>query len=207
MSTVTVIGDVHGKYNEYLKIVRNKPYTIQIGDMGFDYEHMDSVDSGNHIIIGGNHDNYDEIKKLPHYIGDYGRMGFFTGTKNLFEFFWTRGGLSIDKHLRIEGKSWWRDEEISLEDLNRAVENYSMVGITKPHTMITHVPPQSIVPIITGSTRIYPSRTGQALDAMWYIHKPKLWIFGHIHTSFHMTIDGTEFIGLNELETLDLNGE
>lgn len=204
MSTVTIIGDVHGKYDKYLEIVRNKPSTIQIGDMGFNYDHMRSVDPLYHMIIGGNHDNYDELKKWGHYIGDFGRMGFFAPPKDLFEFFFVRGGLSIDKHIRIEGKSWWRDEEISLEYLNKAVENYSMVGMKKPNLMITHVPPQSIVPLITGSTRIYPSRTGQALDAMLYVHRPKVWIFGHMHTSFRLTIDGTKFISLDELETLDI---
>lgn len=32
---VTLIGDVHGKFDQYYNIVKNKEYSIQLGDFGF----------------------------------------------------------------------------------------------------------------------------------------------------------------------------
>jgi len=42
MRSITAIGDVHGKYERYHKIVRsteNYPYTIQLGDFGLNMIH------------------------------------------------------------------------------------------------------------------------------------------------------------------------
>ena len=64
MKNVTLIGDLHGKYKRYHEIIREKdrhPYTIQLGDFGFDYRTLDNVDPKNHVFIGGNHENYDKI--------------------------------------------------------------------------------------------------------------------------------------------------
>ena len=41
MNKITVIGDVHGKYDRYHKIIRQSeyyPYTVQLGDFGFKYD-------------------------------------------------------------------------------------------------------------------------------------------------------------------------
>jgi len=35
MSKLTIIGDVHGKVEDYLVTIKQKEYTVQIGDMGF----------------------------------------------------------------------------------------------------------------------------------------------------------------------------
>ena len=48
------------------------------------------------------------------------------------------------------------------------------------------------------------SRTRQALDAMFDIHKPDLWLFGHWHDSQDRNVMGTRFICLNELEYKDI---
>lgn len=72
---ISIIGDVHGKYDSYYKIVRQKdrhPYTVQLGDFGFKYDTVKNLDGNCHKIIGGNHDNYSKIIEVPHYLGDYG---------------------------------------------------------------------------------------------------------------------------------------
>jgi hypothetical protein len=38
------------------------------------------------------------------------------------------------------------------------------------------------------------------LQELFNIHQPKKWFFGHYHQSWSMTINGTDFRCLNELE-------
>ena len=106
----TAIGDAHGKYDRYLQIAGERDYTVQIGDLGFRYGCLDSLDPEHHKLVGGNHENYDTISNYPHYLGD---CGFHTldGT----EFFYLRGAYSIDRDSRTIGVDWWAQEEIPIE--------------------------------------------------------------------------------------------
>jgi hypothetical protein len=42
------------------------------------------------------------------------------------------------------------------------------------------------------------------LEELFNIHKPELWVFGHYHVSRTVEEQGTRFVCLNELETLDV---
>lgn len=193
----TIIGDIHGYHDKYLKIVQKSEYTIQVGDFGFDWSVLNDIDPNNHKIIGGNHDNYDIVENFPHYLGDYG-----TANVDGLDFFYIRGERSVDAHLRIEGRSWWRNEELDMTQGYAAVEAYINA---KPEIVISHGCPASVIPLVcTNHTKQYsPSRTSQMLDAMFNNHRPKLWIFGHHHNSKTIETDGTKFICLDELETLN----
>jgi hypothetical protein len=48
-----------------------------------------------------------------------------------------------------------------------------------------------------------PNRTGLALQNMWNRHHPKLWIFGHWHETISCDIQGTTFVCLDELDSVD----
>src|SRR5579863_5210382 len=104
MGNFYAIGDVHGKYSQYLDLIKPLNATVQVGDMGFSYEHMDSLDPKTHKFFGGNHDNYDVIDKCPNCLGDYG-MDHLNGVP----FFFCRGAFSIDQEYRRNTKpvSWW----------------------------------------------------------------------------------------------------
>lgn len=194
---LTIIGDVHGKHDDYLKIVDNSKYTLQVGDFGLDWSVLELVNNKENKIIGGNHDNYDTINQYLHYLGDFGTTNF-GGT----EFFFVRGERSVDAHLRIEGKSWWRNEEL---DINTAYQAVSAYETNKPDIVISHGCPESVLPLfVTNSTKYKASRTAQLLNAMLDIHRPKLWIFGHHHNSKSIVVNGCNFICLNELETINI---
>ena len=93
---ITLIGDVHGKYEKYHRILSRQeknPYTLQIGDFGFRYETLKNVDHTKHLILPGNHDNYDTCYNYRHFLSDYGYMVNFNG----IDFFYYRGANSIDK--------------------------------------------------------------------------------------------------------------
>lgn len=193
---ITLIGDVHGKYEKYHRILSRKeenPYTLQIGDFGFKYETLKNVDSTKHLIIPGNHDNYDVCYNYSHFLGDYGYTSL-----NRVQFFYYRGAYSIDKQYRTIGIDWWENEQVSIDQFMKARELYREV---KPDLVITHDAPESIVPyLLSPGSRLYQNMTGWALNELFNIHQPKRWRFGHFHKSWRMTISGTDFRCLNELE-------
>lgn len=192
-----IIGDVHGNHADYLELISNRRHTIQVGDFGFNYDALKEVDSNCHKIIGGNHDNYDIINNYPHFLGDYGN----TELDNI-KFFFVRGELSVDAHLRLEGVSWWRNEELSMSQAYQAIEQYSE---SKPEFVISHGCPASIVEyFITNPAKIIPSRTSQILQSMFEIHQPKFWVFGHHHNSKSIKVGSCYFYCLNELDFIDI---
>ena len=201
MKKITILGDVHGKYKRMHEIIREKDrheYIVQIGDLGFDFSTLDNVDPKKFVIVGGNHDNYSKIINISHYLGDYGYMVNFNG----IDFFYYRGAYSIDKQYRTIGIDWWSEEQVSVEQFMKARELYRSI---KPDIMLTHDCPETISPyLLDPNAQIYQNQTGYFLQELFNIHQPKSWYFGHYHKSWQMTVNGTNFRCLNELETCSL---
>jgi len=199
--SVTIIGDVHGKYKRYHEIIREKnrhPYSIQLGDFGFDYETLKNVDPAKHVIVAGNHDNYNKIIHTPHYLGDYGYTSNFNG----LDFFHYRGAYSIDRQYRTIGIDFWNEEQVTTENFLKARELYTSI---KPEIMITHDCPESVSPLLLDPyANLFQNMTGYFLQELFNAHQPKIWLFGHYHKSWKMTINGTDFQCLNELEVKKL---
>ena len=193
---ITVIGDVHGKYKRYHEIIRETerhPYTVQLGDFGFDYKTLLNVDHNKHKIVGGNHDHYNRIIDIPHYLGDFGYSCL-----NGVNFFYYRGAYSIDRKYRTVGIDWWSEEQVNVEGFMKARELYRE---TRPDIVITHDCPESVSPyLLDPGSQIFQSQTGYFLQEFFNIHQPKIWLFGHYHRSWKMNINGTDFQCLNELE-------
>ena len=198
---ITLIGDVHGKYDRYHKIIRQKDrhtYTVQLGDFGFTYQTLDNVDSTRHQILGGNHDNYNRIVNYPHYLGDYGYVNNFNG----IDFFFYRGAYSIDRQYRTIGIDWWEQEQLKIEDFMKARKLYRSI---KPEVMISHDCPQDIaLQMLKPDQRVYENNTSWSLQELYNVHQPKVWFFGHWHRSVKIQHGNTQFICLNELETYAL---
>jgi len=201
---IRIVGDIHNKYECYFNIIKDCEYSIQIGDMGFDYRSLYEVHSLKHVFFGGNHDNYDKYDEADHSMGDYGHIF----DKSIF---FVRGAWSIDGKSRQQRmkndftcpKIWWEQEELSLEVLDKAVEEYAKV---KPRIMLTHEAPFSILPFMNlrlsfaqsfgYDTNHIPTKTNLALERMLQIHKPEIWCHGHFHTDFNRVIDGIHFMCL-----------
>jgi len=113
-------------------------------------------------------------------------------------FFFIRGAHSIDSSYRVEGVSWWREEQLNQIDLANAIDEFER---TKPAIVVSHEAPAYLKRILCGEAN---DRTSQALDLMFVIHQPRLWIHGHHHKSQRMTILGTHFVSLAELEVFRL---
>ena len=198
--SITLIGDVHGKYEHYHKIVRQTerhPYTLQIGDFGFKYDTLKNVDSTRHLILPGNHDHYDTCYNHPHFLGDYGYTSL-----NRIDFFYYRGAYSIDRQYRTIGIDWWENEQVNIDQFMKARELYRNI---KPEVMITHDCPQDIaLQMLEPGQRVYENITSWALQELYNIHQPKLWFYGHWHRSVKIQHGNTQFVCLNELETYTL---
>jgi len=201
-----LIGDVHGKMEEYINIASQAEHTIQLGDLGFDYSSLRGLDSEKHKVLGGNHDNYTKegekfVYQTPHFLPNYGIHTIPSTKSNIF---FVRGGYSIDYMYRIPGISWWEDEELSYLDGQLALDAYLKA---KPLRMISHECPKSVTQAINrkyGRADFSPSRTSILLERMFEEHQPTWWVFGHHHVWFNEVIDGTRFICLPELAYIDV---
>ena len=194
------IGDVHGKYERYHRIIREQdryPYTLQIGDFGFKYETLKHVDSTKHLILPGNHDNYYMCYRYPHFLGDYGYTKL-----NDVEFFYYRGAYSIDRQYRTIGIDWWEDEQVTIDQFMKARELYRQ---TKPEIVITHDCPDFLASQYIGPNgKMFENITTWALGELYRIHQPKLWIHGHWHFSKITHYGNTKFVCLDELEVYEV---
>lgn len=201
-----LIGDIHGYYVSYFDIVRNGPgHSIQVGDMGvgFGNKYKDEKLNKQMILyngffIAGNHDNPSECKKLQNNI----KAGVWN---NLFA---VPGAWSIDHAYRTVGIDWWEDEELSIPELNQVIMTYNLV---KPKVMITHDGPHEVTKQLfidkgLGLGNVsYKTKTGQALQVMFEVHQPKVWVFGHWHVDTNEVINGTKFICLGECSWIDID--
>jgi hypothetical protein len=245
-----VFGDVHGLITTYSQIANKSPCSIQLGDLGFDYEKMLSLDPSRHVFIGGNHDNYElqptsidpadhsvlnppslltfvdknetfyldieeqyniwtirhlpnfeesvvcEYKNMPpHFLGNYGWWEVPDIGKKIF---FIRGAWSIDGQIRRKNSlGWYPREQMSPEELTQCINFYEQ---EKPDFVVSHCAPLSAVKFLnlhyTGG-KVVPTATGRAMDFMWQIHQPNVWIFAHYHQQFDRKIGKTRFICLN----------
>lgn len=204
-----IIGDVHGKYDPYRKIAQEAEYSLQVGDLGFEYSVLRQLDPERHKVLAGNYDNYDKWggkfihMTSGHWLGDYG-VHMVPGFGSIF---FVRGGFSIDRRYRIAGKNWWSDEEMGVPTLQKAIDLYTEV---KPDFVVSHECPGELTDAVFGAKMwdgewIRPSRTALALNAMWRSHSPKVWVFGHHHKAVTEEVRGTTFHCIPELGYIDFD--
>ena len=198
------IGDIHGQWKYYTGLIGNITHTptVQVGDLalGFPTYPYPKRIEGDNWFIRGNHDNPAVIRKHPNYLGDY-------GYREDWELFYVGGADSIDKDWRIEGRDWWRDEELDYLTLDMKV--LPMFERIRPRIVVTHTCPAAVTPILLKGVKnewgyYPPTRTERALQAMFEIYQPELWVFGHFHKEFDRRIDGTRFVGLNEFQMIEI---
>ena len=216
MKTIRVIGDVHGcistrhprKNVSYHDLIAHVEYSIQIGDMGFNYSGLKGL-GNKHVFIPGNHDNYDTLPVQA--LDTFGNVAL-----GPFAFFYVRGAWSIDvkkrKQLMAAGqpKMWWYQEQLTDREMDECYKQYAK---SMPDVVITHTCPAHISEEI-GNPGIWSffgwkepqfSRTQYLLQKMYSVHQPKLWIFGHFHKTWFHQSGETQFICIDELDFLDFN--
>jgi len=203
-----LVGDVHGLFWNYMKLIEmsHSKKSLQLGDFGLGFPNgMNHVDmnhiEGTHLFLRGNHDNPEVCRKSSNYIGDYGILdgSFIDGAFD--KLFYISGAWSIDRITRIPNYNWWENEELSYKQLCDMVNFYFK---EKPDIVCSHDCPTTILKHLYDDG-CFPTRTGQAFDAMLNHHVPSYWFFGHHHKTWKKEIGGCLYTCLNELETLDIS--
>lgn len=211
MKLTRIIGDIHGKIYDYkmFSIADFNGPSIQVGDFGIGfsspYWHDELADwqkqNPHHRFIRGNHDDPDRCKTMP---------GFIADGKIENDVMFIGGAWSIDHAWRTEGVDWWAGEELSIIELDRLIDVYDTV---RPRVMITHDAPtdvtyqmfvQSGLALGGTSAKKINTRTGQAFQAMFDIHQPDEWYFGHWHVTMQCKFGRTMFHCLGELDYVDV---
>jgi hypothetical protein len=199
-----LIGDVHGRQAELVRLAAGARHSVCLGDVGFDYRPLLSAEADyspqNHKIVAGNHDNYDVL--TPHFLGDFGTLR----VDGFGDLFFVRGGRSIDAAYRTPGVSWWHEEQLNYTQSLAALAAYREA---KPTVVLSHECPASVIPYVSTFThydglRLEPSHTALLLDAMLSEHQPLFWYFGHYHVDRTFEVGPTQFRCLAELSHVDL---
>jgi len=189
-----LISDVHAQIDKYLNIVNSTTKnTIQMGDFGMkkanDYA-IKNMDTDRNKVNFGNHDYY------PYLLKKHSLRNFSLINDKIMTI---RGAYSPDRYRRFEGFDWFSNEEMNNNEMTEAVIFYEK---HKPKIVVSHDCPSNIRKEYFG----YESTiTSQGMQIMLNIHKPALWVFGHYHKHLDIKVDGTNFICLEELKTIDIS--
>lgn len=214
MSKHRIIGDIHGHWYEYSILTQNITHkSIQVGDFGRGFNGTYWEERANeyhkskqHRFIRGNHDSPELCKNSSGWIHDGAVESY--GDKTVM---YIGGAWSIDSGYRTEGVDWWRDEELSINELNTL---YDIYCITRPDIMITHDCPTLAAYsmfIKEGRTishkTLHLTRTGEALQAMFEAHQPSYWFFGHWHITKEYNMLNTHFhcLGIDDFVDFDFS--
>ena len=167
--------------------------SLQVGDYGiFTPECSEATPEDlQHRFIRGNHDNPMLCGLHPNYLGDY---GYIDG----LDMFYLSGGFSVDQAWRTPYINWWPEEELNAVDMTHA---FSLFAEKKPKIMVSHECPTIIkADALTNDYKIdVTSSTEIALQDMYDVHQPDIWIFGHHHSRVDKVIGKTHFIGLQAI--------
>ena len=202
-----LIGDVHGRIDEYLKLLSSLPTgsrSIALGDMylGRPGVHLPELPP-EHKFLRGNHDDPALCRAHPNYLGDYGYLPDD-------DLFFVSGAQTASWRVLGHSKYWYRDEELSESDLDKAIVIYKE---TRPQLVISHTAPfegaKEILKDLNGSYFLnkhgdVESRTSLALQEMFEAHRPSMWYFGHFHINREFVIGETNFNCLAEMAAFEV---
>lgn len=232
MIPLFAIGDCHGGFTKPSPIMAQMGQrcqlnmilpklagnTVQIGDYGiFDGKDVQTLrklrprDGYEDWFFRGNHDNPELCNAQSNYLGDFGVL---PGYPDIMFF---AGAESVDVAPnpangwpgRTEGKNWWRNEQLSDDQMQQAFDLYEQV---KPRIVLSHECPSRCYGVLSfsGGFNIWKSaqnRTAAFLDNLVALHKPEIWVHGHHHQSRGYFMDGIKFRCLNELEVYPVAGQ
>lgn len=223
MKKLTIIGDVHHKYQQYYNIASKAERSFQVGDFSTSYSdwerlHYSDLNPEHHKVGQGNHDNHNLLVNSPpaHFAGRYG----WVRIPDCQPFYWIGGALSVDMVYRMgewysdpkeEKKTWWPNEQLGLMEMVRLLED---IRFANPDVIVAHTAPSVFIDEMApngssllesyGWGRHYHDTTTELLDAVFNMCKPRLFVCGHFHKAFQKYINKTQFVCLPELGTFEL---
>lgn len=224
---IYLTGDTHGDferiYNSARKL-KSSDILIVLGDFGFVWyplEVQKNLESlANYecqiMFVDGNHENFDILnddQRFPvfeMYGGKVKRLSTnitWLRRGEIYEIDGQRlltvgGAMSVDKERRIEGISWWKDEEINHAEIENTFINLETHNWTVDY-VLTHTAPEKLIDRWWGSLiddrRDQNSRFFDEIEPRLNYKK---WFFGH----FHVDVERGKFRCLYE-DVIKLNKE
>lgn len=186
--------------------LKDGDFLIVCGDFGFVFQApgtaayreeqrmLDSLEelSFTVLFVDGNHENFDRLNgEFPEEIWHGGRIHRIR--KNVLhlmrgqvfeiegkKIFTMGGGYSMDKHIRKEGLSWWRQEMPSNEEYREATLNLKKHDF-KIDFIISHTAPSEIIYAMGSAPDLHEVELNGFFD--WLLHEASFdwWYFGHWH--------------------------
>jgi predicted phosphodiesterase len=219
-----ITGDTHGDYRQIAYSVKQKKLNkadrlFVCGDFSFiweqacskyfarEEERIDGLSSlGPEILfIDGNHENFNRLLEFPEINLYGGKVGQIRN--NIFhlkrgyvytidgkKIFTMGGGISIDKHRRVAGLSWWPQEMHTKAEQDFAIDNLEK-NKWQVDFVLSHTSPLQAEPLIQEAMAYADWEYGIfKLDALQAEGKFltevcnkldfKEWHFGHFHEDF-----------------------
>ena len=213
---IYVTGDTHGEH-DFWKLVKfsdehpeltKQDYVIVAGDFGGIWEPSTlEIDLSPYqklpftvLFVDGNHENFDMLDAYPVEIWKGGKVHvikpdiihlmrgqvFEIEGKRIFTF---GGGTSIDKYMRVEGRSWWLQELPTFEELDEGMANLKRYDNTVDF-IISHSCDEKALwypPLRTRTYKmdVYPEN--RLLSNFEDVVKYRHWYFGHYHMDGALT--------------------
>lgn len=223
---IILLGDIHGDWNVIERFCKefSEFNIIQLGDfgIGFDqnknkesrkFENLSNClkDSNNSLfIIRGNHDDpnyFDDrvVNERITFLSDYSHL-----TQNDKNILCIGGGISIDRMLRKENVSWWKDEKFIFD-----LEKMRSVDV-----LLTHVAPNNFPiskedtnPMIAEFAKDDPSLISELKMEKFIVGEAseisgcKRHYFGHYHISYTYENSNVKYRCLDINEFVELKFE
>lgn len=212
---IYLTGDTHGGMDIHKLTTKNFPegktltkddYVVVLGDFGFLWHEGDKTDSywlewldekpWTTLWIDGNHENFDMIEALPQVpmfgntVGKVTNSVFHLKRGIVYpidghKIFCMGGGLSIDKHLRQIGKSWWPQEIPNDEEWRTAWSNLLDAGMEVDYVFAHTCPTDvlachGIVPPLGCKNKLIDP-VSLKLQDIAHALEFKVWYHGHLH--------------------------
>lgn len=211
---IYITGDTHGDPARFIK--GNMPgepewtaddYLIVCGDFGFVFtdseeenQFLDFLSRKPYTICfcDGNHENFPRIYKYREQAWHGGRvhkirenilhlMRGYVFDIDGEKIFAMGGAYSIDKFMRKEGVSWWKEELPTNTEYREAVKSLEECGKTVDY-IVTHTAPREIIRRMGKFPDEHDMELTGFLEWVMYEVKFKQWFFGHWH--FDREING-----------------
>jgi predicted phosphodiesterase len=216
-----VVGDTHGDLSFASKVCkaaeRDGVTTIfQVGDFGIwskkdeDNYFLDKLNEnaglrGVHWYVTlGNHENYDMVEEFQSvatgsFIPVRENITVLGNKTAVFElqgvkFGSVGGAVSIDREMRIEGKSWWPQENTKYADVQRFMDLIDIMGPVD--VLLTHDAPSTIEFDGFYKNDVLSNANRAMMDVVGDIARAKYWFHGHYHRALAYRYKDTHVVGL-----------
>lgn len=214
------VGDVHASYREFghllfgVKRKHNIDLVIQVGDINYFPRAMDVIDfravpsslerTGLEMLwVDGNHEDHSILQYMDDFdsssMNVFGPNAHYMKRGSLKEiaghtFLFIGGAESRDKHNRVEGYDWFREELAWGQQINHILDQAdAAVARGLPIIVVAHTCPQLAIDDPSNIFDIHDcggTHHNKMLDEVLEITKPVMWYHGHFHKGAEYKLAG-----------------